>query len=90
MSSKELGLVESAYNGPECPPRFEKFIGVVGLFDWAQAQYESVENIVCENYVEKGNEAEQSFGESHGSFSKSGREGFLDPFIRINIFSTER
>ena len=30
-SSKELGFRESACSGPECPPGFEDFIGVLGL-----------------------------------------------------------
>ena len=68
-STNELGFEEPGCSGPEYPPGFDDFIGVVGFFDWAKMQCVSKENFECENSLEEGNEADQSFRESHGSFS---------------------
>ena len=62
-------MINNESHGPECPPGFEDFIGVVGLSDQAQMQYMSMENFECENFLEERNEADKSFEESHGFFS---------------------
>ena len=50
---------------------FEDYIGVVGPSDRAQVQCVSNENIVRKNSLEEGNEANQSYEESHCSISNS-------------------
>ena len=67
-SSEELGYGEPKCSGLECPLGFEGYSSVFRLSNRAQVQNMPMENFVGQNFLEKGNEANQSFGVSLCSF----------------------
>ena len=70
-NSKVVEYRELVYSGPKYPSGFEEYIGVVGPFTWGQVHCTSNKNLVLESSLAKGNEADQSYGESHCSMSNS-------------------
>ena len=70
-NSKVVDYRELVYNGPKYPSGFEEYIGVVGPSTRGQVHCTSNKNLVLESSLAKGNEAYQSYGESHCSMSNS-------------------
>ena len=71
---KEVGLGSLASSRPIYPLGFEDFIEVVGPSKQDHKQRMSTEIVECENSLEKENEINQNFRESHDPFPSSGEK----------------